>query len=186
MSSPWNPAQYERFANERTRPFLDLLAMVAPVPGGRVADLGCGTGELTRLLHERTGAAETVGIDSSESMLAKSGQFSGGGLRFELGDIATFSPSLPFDVGPTTVEAHHLSYCVCGGDGDSRDHKTVEQAEMLHWQARWCQAGAPTFQLTHSLAAALTMTQSDALTWGDFRLPHDAMLITLPSAKALL
>lgn len=89
-------------------------------------------------------------------------------------------PSLPSDVGPTTIESHHLYYFVCGGDGDSRNPKTVEQAEMLHWQARWCQAGAPTFQLTHSLAAALTMTQSDALTWGDFRLPHDAMLITLP------
>ena len=98
MSGPWNPAQYERFANERTQPFLDLLAMVAPVPGGRVADLGCGTGELTRVLHERTGAAETVGVDSSESMLANSGQFGGGGLRFELGDIAAFNPSLPFDL----------------------------------------------------------------------------------------
>jgi len=98
MSGPWNPAQYERFANERTQPFLDLLARVAPVPGGRVADLGCGTGELTRVLHERTGAAETVGIDSSESMLANSGQFGGGGLRFELGDIAAFNPSLPFDL----------------------------------------------------------------------------------------
>lgn len=98
MSSPWNPAQYERFANERTQPFLDLLAMVAPVPGGRVADLGCGTGELTRVLHERTGAAETVGIDSSETMLAKSGQFAGGGLRFELADIAAYHPSLRFDL----------------------------------------------------------------------------------------
>jgi len=98
MSGPWNPAQYERFANERTQPFLDLLARVAPVPGGRVADLGCGTGELTRVLHERTGAAETVGVDSSESMLANSGQFGGGGLRFELGDIAAFNPSLPFDL----------------------------------------------------------------------------------------
>ncbi len=98
MSSPWNPAQYERFANERTRPFLDLLAMITPVPGGRVADLGCGTGELTRLLHERTGAAETVGVDSSETMLARSGEFAGGGLRFELADIATYRPPEQFDV----------------------------------------------------------------------------------------
>lgn len=98
MSSPWNPAQYKRFANERIRPFLDLLAMVTPVPGGRVVDLGCGTGELTRLLHDRTGAAETVGVDSSETMLAKSGEFAGRGLSFELADIATYRPPAPFDV----------------------------------------------------------------------------------------
>lgn len=98
MSSPWSPAQYGRFANERTQPFLDLLAMVTPVPGGRVIDLGCGTGELTRLLHERTGAAETIGIDSSESMLARSGEFAGGGLRFELADIATYRSGGRFDV----------------------------------------------------------------------------------------
>lgn len=98
MTSPWNPAQYERFSNERTRPFLDLLAMVAPVPGGRVVDLGCGTGELTRMLHEHTGAAETVGVDSSETMLAKSTQFAGAGLRFEQGTLETYRAGAPFDV----------------------------------------------------------------------------------------
>lgn len=98
MTSPWNPAQYERFSNERTQPFLDLLAMVTPVPGGRVVDLGCGTGELTRLLHEHTGAAETVGVDSSETMLAKSAQFAGAGLRFERADIEAYRPGVPFDV----------------------------------------------------------------------------------------
>jgi trans-aconitate 2-methyltransferase len=98
MTSPWNPAQYERFSSERTQPFLDLLAMVTPVPGGRVVDLGCGTGELTRLLHEHTGAAETVGVDSAETMLAKSAQFAGPGLRFEQGTIETYRPGAPFDV----------------------------------------------------------------------------------------
>jgi ubiquinone/menaquinone biosynthesis C-methylase UbiE len=39
-------------------------------------DLGCGAGELTRVLHEHTRAAETLGIDSSEAMLAKMVDFS--------------------------------------------------------------------------------------------------------------
>ena len=67
----WDPDQYERFRDERTRPFLDLLAMVRPVPGGRAVDLGCGTGELTRWLHRHVGAAETLGIDSSPVMLER-------------------------------------------------------------------------------------------------------------------
>ena len=84
----WNPDQYARFAAERSQPFYDLLALVSPIPGGRAVDLGCGTGELTAELHRRTGAAETLGLDSSEAMLAKAAAHAGGGLRFERGDIA--------------------------------------------------------------------------------------------------
>ena len=66
----WDVARYDRFRAQRERPALDLLDGVAPAPGGRAADLGCGTGRYTRALHQRTGVAETVGIDSSASMLA--------------------------------------------------------------------------------------------------------------------
>jgi trans-aconitate 2-methyltransferase len=40
-SADWNPAQYERFRDERARPFFDLLDLVQPQPGMRVVDLGC-------------------------------------------------------------------------------------------------------------------------------------------------
>ncbi len=90
MTSPWNPDQYHRFRDERSKPFFDLLDLVEPCPGGLVIDLGCGTGELTRILHERTGAARTLGLDSSETMLARAREFAGDGLRFEIGDIAQF------------------------------------------------------------------------------------------------
>src|ERR1700733_9652689 len=85
--SRWDPEQYERFKAERSRPFFDLLALVRARPGMRVVDLGCGTGELTRELHEKLGATETVGIDSSETMLAKGAGFARDGLRFERGRI---------------------------------------------------------------------------------------------------
>lgn len=97
MSDAWQPEQYARFRTEREQPFHDLLALVEPVPGGRVVDLGCGTGVLTRVLHEHTGAAETVGVDRSEAMLAQSAQHAGGGVRFEQGDITSFDAS-GFDV----------------------------------------------------------------------------------------
>lgn len=94
----WKPEAYARFAAERRQPFDDLLALVTPIPGGRAVDLGCGPGELTRVLHERTGAAETLGIDSSEAMLAKASSHAGHGVRFERGDIAAFAPEEPFDL----------------------------------------------------------------------------------------
>jgi trans-aconitate 2-methyltransferase len=96
--SVWRPEQYEKFRDERSAPFFDLMAMVRPLPGGRVVDLGCGTGELTRTLHEYTGAAETVGIDTSETMLAKSAAFAGGGLRFELGEVESWNAEGGFDL----------------------------------------------------------------------------------------
>ena len=56
----------------------------------RVVDFGCGTGELTAVLHHELGAKETVGVDSSISMLEKS-PTSDGALRFEQGDIAAYA-----------------------------------------------------------------------------------------------
>jgi len=93
MASTWNPEQYHRFRDERSKPFFDLLDLVEPIPGGSVVDLGCGTGELTRVLHERSGAATTLGLDSSETMLAKTGEHAGGGLTFAQGNIADFGGS---------------------------------------------------------------------------------------------
>ena len=87
----WDPAQYQRFAAERAEPFYDLLALVRPVPGGRVVDLGCGGGELTAELHRRLQAAETLGLDRSPAMLERAAAVAGDGLRFELGDIAGFA-----------------------------------------------------------------------------------------------
>ncbi len=96
----WNPAQYERFKAERDVPFYDLMGMLEHEgPAGatrRVVDLGCGTGELTSVLHARLGATETLGIDSSAEMLAKAPATPG--VRFERHDIREFRPDGRFDV----------------------------------------------------------------------------------------
>jgi trans-aconitate 2-methyltransferase len=106
--STWNPDQYARFRAERSRPYYDLLALVRPRPAMRVADLGCGPGELTRVLHERLPARETVGIDSSETMLAKSAAYAGDGLRFEQDDIARFQPDHEYDLIFSNAALHWL------------------------------------------------------------------------------
>src|SRR5882724_1838193 len=94
----WNPAQYERFKAERKKPFDDLLARVARRPGMRIVDLGCGTGELTRELHQALSAQSTLGVDSSASMLEKAAPLAGGSLSFQQGDIAAFTSDSPFDL----------------------------------------------------------------------------------------
>jgi len=92
----WDPAQYERFRRERAQPFYDLLALVEPRPGMRVADLGCGTGDVTLELHRSLKARETVGVDNSPAMLEKAPREPG--LRFILGEIEQFAPPEPFDL----------------------------------------------------------------------------------------
>jgi len=57
-------AGWER-AMERT----DLLALLPDVNGRRVLDLGCGAGQLAHHLA-KAGAAEVIGVDVSERMLA--------------------------------------------------------------------------------------------------------------------
>lgn len=94
----WSPDQYLRFADERRRPFDDLLALVEPVAGGRAVDLGCGTGELTAELHRHVGAASTVGVDSSPAMLERAATHAGGGLTFALGDLAAWTGGTAADV----------------------------------------------------------------------------------------
>ena len=108
MSDTWNPAQYERFRNERSQPFFDLLALVEARPAMRVVDLGCGTGELTRLLHQTLNASQTLGLDSSAAMLAKSQGFAIDGLRFEQRDIGEFTAEGGFDLIFSNAALHWL------------------------------------------------------------------------------
>jgi len=105
----WSPEQYERFKTERRQPFDDLLALVEKRPLMRIVDLGCGTGELTRELHQSLGAEETIGIDNSETMLLKAGHFGDAMLRFEQGDIEAFVTDRPFDLIFSNAALHWVA-----------------------------------------------------------------------------
>src|SRR2546421_3677276 len=61
----------ERFGAgwERAMEHADLLALLPAIDGRRVLDLGCGAGQLAHYLAT-SGAAEVVGVDVSERMLA--------------------------------------------------------------------------------------------------------------------
>lgn len=104
--SAWSPDQYEKFKAERAQPFWDLVALIEPRPNMRIADLGCGTGELTRALHEKLAARETIGIDSSQSMLAKAP--SAPGLKFRNESIETFNEA-GFDLIFSNAALHWIA-----------------------------------------------------------------------------
>jgi trans-aconitate 2-methyltransferase len=102
----WDPNQYLRHSAHRTRPFLDLLHRIPELPGGaapRIADIGCGPGNVTALLAGRWPAARVTGYDVSEAMLrtaaAYAGPTPGGGrIDFRRADAAVWTPEETFDL----------------------------------------------------------------------------------------
>ena len=99
MESKWNPNQYNKFKSQRAKPFYDLIGLVDKSNKIQsVIDLGCGTGELSRVLYDELKPGTMLGIDSSREMLEESEKFQKQGIRFELSDISEYKPSSPIDL----------------------------------------------------------------------------------------
>jgi trans-aconitate 2-methyltransferase len=94
----WNPSTYLQFADERSRPFFELLARVDCDAPREVVDLGCGPGQLTASLADRWPSASVLGVDSSPDMIEAARAHKGERVRFELADVGTWSPRAPVDV----------------------------------------------------------------------------------------
>src|SRR5437667_9498943 len=65
----WDPGVYLKFSDHRLRPALDLLDRIALESPSVIYDLGCGSGNVTRLLAERWSDAMVYGLDNSREML---------------------------------------------------------------------------------------------------------------------
>jgi trans-aconitate 2-methyltransferase len=101
----WDPSCYCAFADHRLRPGLELLARI-PVEPKLIYDLGCGTGELTKVIGRRWPNAAVIGIDNSETMLAKT-QFDGN-VSFVRADIANWEPDTAPDLIFSNAALHWL------------------------------------------------------------------------------
>lgn len=106
----WDPKQYVRYADQRNRPFLELLARIDVALVGdpsSVIDLGCGPGPLTRLLADRWPGATVRGVDSSPDMVESAQEHAiAGRLDFVLGDISAWQSDRPVDVLVSNAALH--------------------------------------------------------------------------------
>lgn len=98
-STVWDPAQYARYAEERSRPFFELVSRIAVIDARQVVDLGCGPGSLTAALGRRWPTATVEGIDSSPQMIAEASAIADPPrLTFRLADLNDWVPQGPVDV----------------------------------------------------------------------------------------
>ena len=94
MSANWNPELYQSshsFVWEYGR---ELVALLAPQPGERILDAGCGTGQLTAEIARASGDA--LGIDSSPTMIERARK-NFPGVRFEVADVTALAYREEFD-----------------------------------------------------------------------------------------
>ena len=80
----WNPELYHKFQKERFAPFQDLMDLIVVREGVSALDLGCGTGEFTKMVSDMLPQSQVLGIDSSPEMLEHAYQKKRPRLEFEL------------------------------------------------------------------------------------------------------
>jgi trans-aconitate 2-methyltransferase len=65
----WDAARYDRVSNPQLEWGRRVIARLAPAPGERILDLGCGTGRLTAEIAVAVTNGRVAGLDPSAAML---------------------------------------------------------------------------------------------------------------------
>ena len=93
----WDPSHYLQFADDRSRPFHDLVTRIQGAPRS-IVDLGCGPGHLTAVLRARWPEAMIHGVDSDAAMIERAeADSTDPNASYELADVSTWTPSTDID-----------------------------------------------------------------------------------------
>jgi len=155
----WDPAQYLKFAGERLRPAVDLLARIPIEKTRSVVDLGCGAGNLTPLLHTRWPEAKLIGVDGSNAMLTRA-RADHPFATFVQADISAWQPNGPVDVVYSNAALHWIA-----------DHDPL----ILRLFGALAPGGWIAIQMPRNFAAPSHTCIADAIEAGPWRsklLPH--------------
>jgi trans-aconitate 2-methyltransferase len=102
----WDATQYLKFGSERMRPAVDLIGRISRQAPKTIVDLGCGAGNVTRILAERWPNAEVIGVDSSSQMLEKAKSGASAAIRWIEADFAEWRPEKPVDLVFSNAALH--------------------------------------------------------------------------------
>jgi trans-aconitate methyltransferase len=102
----WNPSLYQQKHSFVFDFGKDVLGLLEPLSGERILDVGCGTGQLTRVIADS--GAKVVGFDASPSMI-ESARNNYPNLEFLVADAAAFSFDEPFDAVFSNAALHWVT-----------------------------------------------------------------------------
>ena len=102
----WDSELYDESFGIITQLGAGVVELLAPRPGERIVDLGCGTGGLTAQIA--AAGAEVVGIDASETMIARARELYPR-LRFEVARGEEFTVDAPVDAVFSNAALHWMS-----------------------------------------------------------------------------
>lgn len=106
MQNSWNPYLYQEkhsFVWQLSQGLVDVLA---PQPGEKILDLGCGTGELTQAIAAR--GAQVIGIDADPAMIAAARERFPQ-LAFQVADARQFTLPDPVDALFSNAALHWIA-----------------------------------------------------------------------------
>lgn len=93
----WDPNQYLKFTDHRLRPALELLGRVPLTSPDVIYDLGCGSGNVTRMIAAQWPSASVYGLDNSAEMLEKAA-LEPSRINWLQADIQNWQPADPPDL----------------------------------------------------------------------------------------
>src|SRR5215218_4598702 len=102
----WDSRLYDESFRIITQLGAGVVELLAPRPGERIVDVGCGTGALTAQIA--VAGAEIVGIDASEAMIDRARELYPQ-LRFEVAKGEEFTLEYPVDAVFSSAALHWMS-----------------------------------------------------------------------------
>jgi len=103
----WDPQQYLKFSGHRLRPAVDLLMRIPDFAVRRIADLGAGAGNVTRLIKDRWPNAAVAGIEASAEMVA-AGKKAAPDIEWLQQDLGAWQPAHGYDLIYSNAALHWL------------------------------------------------------------------------------
>lgn len=106
MTDAWNAELYDNKHSFVWKLGSSVVDLLAPQPGERILDLGCGTGQLTAQIAEA--GAEIVGLDNSPAMIEEARRLHPQ-LEFKQADAHDFDVAKPFDAVFSNAVLHWIT-----------------------------------------------------------------------------
>jgi len=104
----WDAATYERLSAPLTAMGTDVLDRLVLRGDETVLDAGCGTGDVTRALHERLPRGHVIAVDAAPSMVRRARLRLPGAVEVRQADLLALELDEPVDAVLSTATFHWI------------------------------------------------------------------------------